>query len=57
MRDVYSRDGRARIHYDAVWSPSRPYAVFIDGTAMHAFATIQLALYYLNHDKRIITVS
>ena len=43
-QDLRSTCGRARVHYDPAWSPSRPFLTFADGTAGARFTTLDGAL-------------
>jgi len=56
-----SKDGLARITKDSSWSKSQPYKVYIDGTAMNIFHSMEAAKQHYNirwesneeHDERI----
>jgi len=43
-----SQCGRARVEYDPLWSPSRPWLTFRNGTALQQFSSCQAAEAYLS---------
>jgi hypothetical protein len=42
-QDFRSKCGNTRIHYDPQGSPSKPFEVFANGTALIRFATLDSA--------------
>jgi hypothetical protein len=43
---IRSTDGCCRIVYDAEWSPSHPWCIFINGTARNQCAELHQAMSY-----------